>query len=81
MICSLNMYEKFNCPLYYEPQVSPTTFLNRVHGHLECFKNSSLMTRCTYLRNIDKLCDDFCPLLGGWFAQNHQLDPLRDSIK
>lgn len=57
------------------------TFLNEVNGHLESFKNPSLITRITYLGNIDELCDDFCSLLGSWFAKNHQLDPLRDSIK
>lgn len=57
------------------------TFLNRVNEHPESFKNPSLTSRHTYLGNIDKFCDDFCPLLGGWFAKNHQLDPFRDSIK
>ena len=57
------------------------TFLSQVNEYLEPFKNPSLINRHTYLGNIDKLCDDFCSLLRSWFAKNHQLDPLRDSIK
>lgn len=35
----------------------------------------------TYLCNVDKFRDYFCPLLGCWLAENHELDPFGDTIK
>lgn len=45
-----------------------------------CFILERLINK-TYLCNIDKLCDHFCPLQGCWLAENHELDPLGDTVK
>jgi hypothetical protein len=56
------------------------TFLRTTNEYTES-PNPDLIMMKANLGYIDELCDDFCPLLRTWFAKNHQLDPLRDSIK